>query len=195
MESMAIDGRARFEEIYDAYSGLILAYAARRTLDPEDALDVVSETFIVAWRRVEELPPADEARLWLFGIARRILANRHRGIARRVRLDERLAAELATRPIDGEESPWSVDGELILAALSALDERDRELLTLLAWDELSRSEMAAVLGTSTANVRLRIHRARKRLERELDALGLQRSDRSGHETFSRARALHEPEEA
>lgn len=190
-----VDLRTRFEEIYDAYSGLILAYAARRTNDREAALDVVAETFMVAWRRVEDIPPAAEARPWLYGVARRVLANHHRGVARRIRLDGRLAAELNTHTIDCMESDWSEDREVIMAALSALNETDRDLLMLLAWDELSRSEIAAVLGTSTANVRLRLHRARKRFKRELEALGLKRSDRSGHETSRRVRTLHEPEEA
>jgi RNA polymerase sigma-70 factor (ECF subfamily) len=195
MGSIMVDRRARFEEIYDAYSGLILAYAARRTNDPDAALDVVSETFMVAWRHVEEIPPADQARPWLYGVARRVLANHHRGVTRRTRLDERLAAELNARLVHSVESDWSEDRELIMAALSALSESDRDLLMLLAWDGLSRSEIAEVLGTSIANVRLRVHRARKRFEGELETRGLQRSDRSGHEEFRRARALHEPEEA
>lgn len=189
------DRRTRFDEVYDAYSGLILAYAARRTDDPEAALDVVSETFMAAWRRVDEIPAGVEARPWLYGVARRVLANHRRGVARRVKLDQRLAAELRARPLEGVESAWPGDGELIRAALSAMNESDRDLLMMLAWDGLSRSEIAEVLGTSTANVRLRIHRARKRLEHELETLGLKRSDRPGHEALRKARAFQEPEEA
>jgi RNA polymerase sigma factor (sigma-70 family) len=189
------DRRARFDEVYEAYSGLILAYAARRTDDPEAALDVVSETFTVAWRRVGEIPAGVEARPWLYGVARRVLANQRRGVARRVRLDQRLAAELRARPLEGVESGWPVDGELIRVALSALNDSDCDLLMMLAWDGLSRSEIADVLGTSTANLRLRIHRARKRLERQLETLGLKRSDRTGHEALRRASAFQEPEES
>lgn len=189
------DRRTRFDELYDAYSGLILAYAARRMNDPEGAVDVVSETFMVAWRRLGEIPSGEEARPWLYGVARRVLANHRRGVVRRERLDARLAAELSARPTEVVDSDSPGDGELIRAALSALNDSDRDLLMMLAWDGLSRSEIAEVVGTSTANVRLRIHRARKRLEHELETLGLKRSDRPGHEAFRRASAFQEPEEA
>jgi RNA polymerase sigma factor (sigma-70 family) len=121
--------RSRFEQIYDDYSGLILAYAARRTRDPDDAADVVAETFMVAWRRIDAVPPGDEARPWLYGIARRVLANRRRSLDRRSRLDSKLRAVASRQPALTDDDATST-----IAALDRLRESDRELLTLTAWD-------------------------------------------------------------
>ncbi len=175
------DNRQRFEEIYDAYSGLILAYAARRTGNAADAADVVAETFTVAWRRLEDVPPGEQARPWLYGVARRVLANHHRGIQRRRRLDERATAEFARSM---EVEPADLDGPdagRISAALGDLSVADRELLTLVGWDGLDPAEIAAMLGTSAATVRVRLHRARKRFARLLDTERVQRSTTTGHE--------------
>lgn len=159
--------RERFEEAYDAYSGLILAYALRRIADPQDAADVVAETFLVAWRRIADLPAGDEARPWLYGVARRVLANRHRGERRRRQLHQRLAADLsplareATVTLEGSE--WSVAA----FAFAELSDHDREVLTLAGWDGLDRGEIATVLGCSRAAARVRLHRARRRFARAL----------------------------
>ena len=80
----------RFTELYDRYSGHILAYAARRTAGNADAADVLAETFLVAWRRLDDVPTDEAARPWLYGVARRVLANHHRGVTRRSRLDDRV---------------------------------------------------------------------------------------------------------
>lgn len=159
--------RERFEEVYDAYSGLILAYALRRTDDPQDAADVVAETFLVAWRRIADLPVGDEARPWLYGVARRVLANRHRGERRRRQLHQRLAADLpplareATVTLEGSE--WSV----VASAFAEVSDHDREVLTLAGWDGLDRGEIATVLGCSRAAARVWLHRARRRFARAL----------------------------
>ena len=65
----------RFRRLYTANFAALLAYALRRVEQHEDAADVVAETFLVAWRRGPELPAGDEVRLWLYGAARRVLAN------------------------------------------------------------------------------------------------------------------------
>ena len=75
--------RSRFEAVYEAYHGPILGYVLRRTATPDDAADIIAETFLTAWRRLEEMPPGPEARLWLYGVARRVLANHHRGERKR----------------------------------------------------------------------------------------------------------------
>jgi RNA polymerase sigma-70 factor (ECF subfamily) len=141
----------------------ILAYALRRT-GAEDAADIVAETFLVAWRRLEDVPPGDQARLWLYGVARRTLANQRRGERRRERLGERLRADLPPVLVDPPEPP----GPDALAALERLGPEDREVLRLSAWEELSPSEVAAVLGISAVAARSRLHRARRRLRRALE---------------------------
>lgn len=92
---MGADPHGRFVEIYEHAYEPILGYVLRRCRDPEDAADVVAETFTIAWRRVEELPDGDEARLWLYGVARRVLANHRRGELRREQRTEALR-ELAS---------------------------------------------------------------------------------------------------
>jgi RNA polymerase sigma factor (sigma-70 family) len=152
-----------FRRLYAEHGREILAYALRRVGDPEDAADVVAETFLIAWRRLEDVPPDRQARLWLYGVARRVLANQRRGERRRERLGERLRADLAPALAEQPEP-----GPDILAALGRLGPKDREVLRLVAWEELQPSELATVLGTSAVAARSRLHRARRRLRRALE---------------------------
>jgi RNA polymerase sigma factor (sigma-70 family) len=155
---------ASFRRLYVEHGREILAYALRRTGSAEDAADIVAETFLVAWRRLEDVPPDPQARLWLYGVARRTLANQRRGERRRERLGERLRADLPTALPEPPELP----GPDVLAALECIGPEDREVLRLSAWEELSPSEVAAVLGISAVAARSRLHRARRRLRRALE---------------------------
>jgi RNA polymerase sigma factor (sigma-70 family) len=152
----------RFSRLYRDHEQEILRYALRRSADPQDAADVVAETFLVAWRRLGDVPVHDEARLWLYATARRMLANHQRGIKRRTRLAERLREELRRQlPLQAAtERP-------VLDALATMSDADRELLMLVAMEELSPSEAARVLGVSTMAARTRLHRARRRLRARL----------------------------
>lgn len=152
--------RQRFEEVYAANRGPILGYVLRRTGNPHDAADVLAETFLTAWRRLDDVPPGDQARLWLYGVARRVLANQQRGEHRRSELADRLRAELTTACQAPEYA-----GELagIAAAFRGLPEADRELLALVGWEGLDNGQVAAVLGCSRNAVRIRLRRARRRL--------------------------------
>lgn len=153
---------ARFSRLFRDHEREILRYALRRSAAPEDAADVVAETFLVAWRRLGEVPAEGEARLWLYATARRVLANHQRGIKRRTRLAERLREELRRQlPAQpASERP-------VLDALAAMSDADRELLMLVGMEELSPSEAARVLGISTVAARTRLHRARRRLRERL----------------------------
>jgi RNA polymerase sigma-70 factor (ECF subfamily) len=142
----------RLERLFAEHGRAVWAYARRRA-SAADADEVVSETFLVAWRRLDDVP--GEARPWLLGVARRCLANVDRGQARQTALRQRLASE---RP------PSAPDGAgPVLAALARLSPGDREVLTLLTWDDLAPAEIAAVLGCTRTAVYLRLHRARRRL--------------------------------
>jgi len=136
----------------------------RRTANPEDAADVMAETFMTSWRRLNEVPSGQEARPWLYGVARRVLANYHRGERRRSALADRLRADLAVN-----YRPPELAGEpaRIAAAFRRLPDEQRELLALDAWEGLDSGEIAVVLGCSRNAVRIRMHRARKQLAREL----------------------------
>jgi RNA polymerase sigma factor (sigma-70 family) len=158
----------RFSRLFADTERELLAYVLRRVDRGEDAADVVAETFLVAWRRLDRVPEGDEARLWLYGVARRQLANQRRGELRRSRLAERLRVELPVA-LAGDRSPEDHRAAAVRAALTRLDEEDREILRLSSWEELTPSEIAAVMGLPGVTVRSRLHRARKRLRAELDA--------------------------
>ncbi|MFC8597840.1 RNA polymerase sigma factor [Isoptericola sp. NPDC057191] len=156
---------ARFTALFEATHRPLLAYAVRRVADPADAADVVAEAFLIAWRRIEEVPVGPDARPWMFGVARRVLANLHRGERRRLALADRLRAEVA-ETFPGPDAP----GSDVERALGRLGEQDQELLRLVAWEQLARDEIALVLGITRASVRVRLHRARRRLADQLAAL-------------------------
>ena len=156
--------RRRFEELYAAHKVPLLGYALRRTDNTDDAADVLAETFLTAWRRLDEIPQGSQARLWLYGTARRVLANQRRGERRRLALANRLKADLAV----SYQPPEQV-GELadIAAALRKIPESDRELLALSAWEGLDAGQIATVLGCSRNAARIRLHRARRRFAAQL----------------------------
>ncbi|WP_108664580.1 RNA polymerase sigma factor [Euzebya rosea] len=160
-----MDDTDRLRALHDAHADDLVAYVTRRSASPDDAADVIAETFLVAWRRLDDVPPGHEARLWLFGVARRQLANTRRSSRRRTRLlgrlTEQLQPALATAP-----RHTVVDGPVV-EAMQRLPERDREVLYLVAWEQLSPAEAAVVLGVSADAARTRLHRARRRLEAEL----------------------------
>jgi RNA polymerase sigma-70 factor (ECF subfamily) len=151
--------------VYDENYHRILGFALRR-VQPADAADVVAETFLVAWRRLDEVPEGEAARLWLYGTARRVLANHARAARRR----ERLAAKLDELPQPAGEPATGSEELDVSAALARLRPADRELLALAAWEELTAAEIAVVVGRSAGAVRIGLLRARRRLARELGAV-------------------------
>lgn len=152
-----IDDQHQFEESFRALAGHVHAYALRRT-DPEMAQEVTAETFLIAWRRRDKLPA--EPLPWLYGIARRVLANQRRSASRRAALSARLDAQPASEPPSHERHG-------VIEALARLGERDREVLLLIAWEGLSTQEAATALGCSNTAFAVRLHRARRRLARAL----------------------------
>jgi RNA polymerase sigma-70 factor (ECF subfamily) len=165
---------ARFERVYAAHYELILAYALRRTQSRDDAADVVAETLLTAWRRFDQAPDGPEVRLWLYGIAHRVLANHLRGRRRRERLGARLRDAEAGATAAGRPAAAMAEARTAIgSAFGRLKPGDRDLLTLVAVEGLSPTEVARVLGCSAVAVRVRLHRARARFARELNAEGVQ----------------------
>jgi RNA polymerase sigma factor (sigma-70 family) len=154
----------RFEHVYRANYEAILGYARRRA-GSEEAADVVAETFLVAWRRLDSVPDGEVARLWLYGTARRVLANHERARRRRGRLDARL------REAVGPAVGATKDQGLLAAAFNRVPAQDREVLALAAWEGLDAKQLATVLGCSANAARIRLHRARRRLGAELERAG------------------------
>jgi len=151
----------RFRHVYAEHFDRVLGYALRRVARSEDAADLVSETFLVAWRRMGDVPEEPRTRLWLYGVARRVLANQRRSDRRRTALGERLGAELAACVPD---PAIGVTEQLRYAeALEQLPERDREVMLLHVWEDLDPREIAEVLGISAVAARTRLSRARARL--------------------------------
>jgi RNA polymerase sigma-70 factor (ECF subfamily) len=153
---------AKFEALYRSCYQDLLGYALRRVERPEAAADVVADTFLVAWRRIDEIPGGSE-RPWLFGVARNVMANRSRAERRRADLAERLKRELATTTVVQPNVP-----ESLVDVFAALSEADREVLRLVAWEGLSADDLAVTLGCSVNAARIRLHRARRRLAEALD---------------------------
>jgi RNA polymerase sigma factor (sigma-70 family) len=152
----------RFEELYRAHYDSVLGYVLRRAA-PEIADDVVAETFVVAWRRRAIVPK--EPLPWLLGIARRVLATERRTTRRREAFLGRHAADLLAQPVS--EPDATIAARDVLRALKDLRDRDRELLLLVAWEGLTPSGAAEVLGESALVCRVRLHRARRQLARRL----------------------------
>jgi RNA polymerase sigma-70 factor (ECF subfamily) len=178
----------RFRALYEENIRSVLGFVIRRTESPDDAADVVADTFLTAWRKIEDAPSGAEGRLWLFGVARMKLLNQRRGQKRRGHLAERLRTELAGPDV----TQWSPvpDGRVsaLTKGLSSLRPEDRELLTLSVWEDLTASEMARVLGCSENAAKLRLSRARKRLAGILEEREPARTDPHPHRANGRRAA-------
>lgn len=150
-----MESEARFELLYARHAPAVKGYLLRRC-DPTNVDDALAEVFVVCWRRLHELP-ADPLP-WLLGVARRVLSTHRRSERRRLALQSRLAETL----VESIEV-YSVEDRVLVDALARLSEADQELLLLIAWEGLSPSQVATVLGAKPATVRVRLLRARRRL--------------------------------
>jgi RNA polymerase sigma-70 factor (ECF subfamily) len=156
------DRRTRFEALYAEHAAAVARYAHRRA-DEQTAADVVSEVFVVAWRRFDDVP--EDALPWLLGCARRVLWHHHRAEQRRGRLLERLKSSAPPLVVSVEQADTG-----LARGLAELSERDREVLLLTAWEGLTTDQAATVLGCSPQTFRVRAHRARQRLMDAMSAL-------------------------
>jgi DNA-directed RNA polymerase specialized sigma24 family protein len=159
---MAHNDERDFDALFEAHYRDVLRYVLRRA-PLASAEDVLAETFLVAWRRADQIP--DDPLPWLLGVARRVLANQRRGELRRDALLGRLRAT-STGEVGAWQPPSTVGPELA-GALASLPDREREALLLLAWEGLDIPQAAVAAGCSTATFRVRLHRARKRVARQL----------------------------
>jgi RNA polymerase sigma-70 factor (ECF subfamily) len=152
---------ARFRALFDAAYPAVRRYVLYRGMVGDRADDVVAETFLVAWRRLDDVPE-DDPLPWLLAVARNLWLNQRRG-------DRRYAALLRRLPLPAyTPSPEeSQDLDVVHRALGAIGEQDREILRLVAWDGLSSAQAGEVIGCSPGAARLRLHRARRRLAAEM----------------------------
>lgn len=157
----------RFDVMFDAHYAEVLAFVLRRTASRAEAEDIAAETFAVVWRRSDSV--IDPALPWLYGVAKGLLRNQQRSGRRRFRLMSRLVAE---RPGVGRDPAESVsERDAAAVAFSRLSSSQRELLQLVAWEGLDADEAAGVLGCSAGAFRVRLHRARAELAKQLERVG------------------------
>jgi RNA polymerase sigma factor (sigma-70 family) len=160
MDQAHIDRTRRFDALFRAHSPDIVAYCGWRSDSATDAQDAVAEVFLTAWRRLDELPDGNAARLWLYATARRVMANQRRSSRRRIALHDRLLRERGGETVE-LFSAASGDG-VVREALRRLRPRDREVLLLAEWEDLTPAEIGQVLGCLNVTARGRLHRARFR---------------------------------
>ena len=169
-----MNARRRFERLYGEHAGRVKAYALRRVGSEAAADEVVSDVFLVVWRRLDSVP--DDPLPWLLGVARNAVANRHRSERRATALHARIAGS-ERAPVTNPPGPGDLldSGDPVVRALAQLPDRDRELLMLVAWEGLEPAQLARVLGVSRGTAGVRLHRARRRLATALatDRLQLQ----------------------
>ena len=183
---MPSPSEALFAALFDAHFDAILAYARRRTDQLSDAEDVTADTFTVVWRRMEHLPTDTSAQLpWLYGIARRVVSNQRRTMARRQRLLDRLRSALVLH-----RSPTSETD--IAGAMAALRPADQEILRLAAWEGLRHAEIALALDITPNAAAIRLHRARRRLSAVMKGSALTRTSAGWKGTVSAVNHGDEP---
>lgn len=153
--------REQFSALYEATYPAVLRYARRR-VEGDVSFDVVSEVFMIAWRRLDEVPSVYELP-WLYGVARRVIANQRRGAGRAVRLAERVAVSAGTTSSAGDPADQVAESMGVAAAFAELSTADREVLALVVWEGLGARDVARVLDCSVAAVAARLSRARRRL--------------------------------
>ena len=143
-----MDQERRFQLLYQQHQPDILAYFLRR-LDREDAVEACADVFLTAWRRIDDAPP-EAIRLWLFGVAHNVLANRNRSARRWRRLVARLGRIGTTEPplLPEMVVVRQAEDDAVLTVLAQLPSGEREVLTLRLWEEAGFEEIGAVVGCS-----------------------------------------------
>lgn len=156
---------AQVETLYREAGPAVLGYLTRRVATTEEAADLLGEVLVVLWRRRSDLPPAGQDRLWLFVIARNVLANHRRWTVRHREAAAALSEQLRTVTMAMVDTSRTLD---LHAALNNLDSLDREMIQLSIWERFTSSEIGTLLNMPPETVRTRLRRARDRLRHDLD---------------------------
>lgn len=169
-------GDARFVRIYEAHYAAVYAYCRRRA-SPERVEDAVADTFLTAWRKIDDLPSEDQVLPWLYRVAYRVLGHQWRSSSRSNRLRQKLDA-IDANPVTTQPEEVIVlreESRLVVEAAERLKTSDREILRLALWEELKQADIAVALGLSTDAVKKRLSRARQNLTREFNRLEKKRN--------------------
>ncbi|MBJ7357371.1 RNA polymerase sigma factor [Nocardioides sp.] len=159
--------RSRFEAVAALVVEPVRRFLARRT-DPDTADDVLADTLLVLWRRLDDVPAGDEALPWTYAVARNALANAERGLRRQRRLAHRIT--VVDPPDEAVPDEPEVD-DRVAATFARMRPDEAELLRLWAWEQLGPAEIAAVLGLTPNAVSIRLHRARGRFKEIFEKSG------------------------
>lgn len=157
-----------FRMLFETTYPKIVAYARRRSFDAAGVEDAVSEVYATAWRRRDDLTPGRDPLPWLYGIAGNVLRNQWRSDSRRLQLVDKLEAQPSAGPAPDPADAVDSGAAAIRDAMAKLAFDDQEVLRLVAWEGLSHAEVGQVLDCSTNAVGIRVHRARQRLEQQLE---------------------------
>jgi RNA polymerase sigma-70 factor (ECF subfamily) len=162
----------RFGALFERHAGTLFRYACRR-VGAEVADDVVAETFLAAFRqRARYDLGRSDARPWLLGIlVREVSRHRRKEVSRLMALARAVQPEEVDGPADRVADDLTARSARarLAAALAGLQQRDRDVLTLIAWQEMSYEEVAQVLDIPVGTVRSRLHRARRQMQQMLGA--------------------------
>ena len=173
------DAECRFTAVYEAYQPKLYAYCRRR-LTSHAAEDAVAEIFLIAWRKIDELPNGKEALLWLYRVAYLTVGHQWRSRSRRNRLETKMASIRPRHGVVPEEVVLQSDQmQRVLKAASRLKPKDHEVLRLSIWEELSHADIGHVLDMSPEAVAQRFYRAKKALTKELN-----RSEQTRQQTLA-----------
>ncbi len=161
----------RFKRLYDTHYRAIVGYFMRRVDHTGSAPDLAEDVFLIVWGKLDQVPNAEEELYWLYGVAKRVLANHRRKVTRRWRIASRIGSEDAGAQPVVDQVMRRVDAEGVREALGSLRERDQELIRLAYWEELPHAVIADLSGCSRATVDVRLHRAVRRLGKSIEHSG------------------------
>ena len=179
-----VEREARFEAVVAEVYEPLQRYLGRRAR-PEDVPELLNDALLVIWRRLDDIPWSD-IHPWAYGVAKRCLANQRRGDRRRLRLVGHVASHARVTAPGQEVEVGDVDNPALSVALDELDDDERVLVRLWAWEQLQPREIAIVLETTANAVSLRLARSKKKLAHSIER---QNRDRAGHEGFGHRKEI------
>ena len=154
-------------QLFAQHASVVYRYC-RAQLTKEEAEDVTSEVFIVAYHKASQIP-ADAAKAWLLGVARKLMANHHRSAKRRRALAYKISLNAPSAALP-DLAGSVARADLARQAMARLSQRDREVLWLAATENLSLTELGKALGVSAKGAHMRLTRARQHLAEALASL-------------------------
>lgn len=171
-----------FGAIYDAYVDRIYRFIYFKVASAEQAEDLTSEAFLKAWQYLKEKKEVPNLQALLYTVARTVVIDHYRATATErgnVSLDESIgdsSVEISSEKFL-KDVETTFDVSLVLEKLRHLKEEYRDVIIMKHLDEMSAGEIAEVLGKSSTNVRVLLHRATRALA---DAIGHDLKEDHGH---------------